>query len=398
METIIYETADVTAGRFRKHFQEAFVSHEHPIVVRSPGRVNLIGEHTDYNEGFVLPAAVDKAIYLALSPRSGERFRIHSLDMNERYEDSTGAPQRSLDLQWPNYLAGVVDQFRKHGYAVGGFDCLFGGDVPIGAGMSSSAAIECGLAYGLNELFEIGIPRLELVRMAQKAEHEFVGVQCGIMDQFINIFGESRKVLKLDCRSLDYEQIPFERPTLTIVLCETPTRRDLASSGYNERRRQCEEGVRLLRQDHPSIGSLRDVTEEMLAASRSRLSDLVYRRCAYVVKENRRVLEACRALEAADFASFGRLMYESHDGLSGEYEVSSPGLDALVEGARAFDGVLGARMMGGGFGGCTINLVDEEATDAFSEYIRSYYRARMQEGLVVHRAKLTSGTHRIDNH
>ncbi|MEW6062126.1 MAG: galactokinase [Bacteroidota bacterium] len=375
-------------------FQERFNSEATPIVVRSPGRVNLIGEHTDYNKGFVLPAAIDKAIYFAVAPRRDMQFKLYSLDMNEWYEGNLRALKHA-ETRWPNYLIGIVDQLIRAGYEFEGFDCMFGGDVPIGAGLSSSAAIEGGLIFALNQLFGLNIDKLTMVQLAQKAENEFVGVQCGIMDQFINIFGEDKNALKIDCRSLEYEYIPFESTHLSIVLCETQTRRALASSEYNIRFRQCYEGVSTLSAVNPSITSLRDVTLNFLEEHKTLLSPIVYRRCLYVVKENQRVIDACDDLRRKDIAAFGRKMYLSHEGLSKDYEVSSAELDFLVDVAAGARGVFGARMMGAGFGGCTINLVEENAVGSFVAEAKQRYFDKTHKALQIHIVKLKAGTEQI---
>jgi galactokinase len=293
---------------------------------------------------------------------------------------------------WPNYLLGIISELQREGHIVSGCDAVFGGDVPIGAGMSSSASIECGFAFGLNELFGFGLRKIDLARLGQRAENKFVGVQCGIMDQFVNIFGEDHKVLKIDCRSLEFEYFPFERSDLNIVLCETESKRSLASSEYNVRRQQCETGVGILRKHTKSIRSLRDVSEEMLAEHRKEMDEVIYRRCLYVVEENARVLAACRDLQRNDFRSFGQRMYQSHAGLRKGYEVSSPDLDFLVDAATSITGVLGARMMGAGFGGCTINLVEQKRVAPFTEEIRERYRLRTGKPNNVYVTQIESGT------
>lgn len=346
-----------------------------PLIIRSPGRVNLIGEHTDYNEGFVLPAAIDKSIYFAIHPLRGKNAYLYAADMNESCEFDIDDIGKS-DKQWANYLIGIVDQIKKRDKEIRGFECVFGGDIPIGAGLSSSAAIEAGLAFALNELFELEIDNLDLVKLSQKAENEFVGVQCGIMDQFINIFGKENNVLKLDCRSLDYEYYPFRNENLKIVLCDTQIKHSLASSEYNLRRRQCEEGVINLRQFDNSLKSLRDVKPDFLNEHRADLDPVVFRRCEYVIKENERVKSACNDLTGNNFNDFGRMMYQSHEGLRNDYEVSCSELDLLVDIASATEGVLGARMMGGGFGGCTINLVSEDRIEDFKINISSGYKMK----------------------
>ncbi len=385
MSQLISRTADA----FARHFRTT------PLLVVSPGRVNLIGEHTDYNEGFVLPAATDKAIVFALAPRVDAVCHFVSLDFEQEYRCELDGLHRS-PLSWPNYLQGVLDQVQKGPKPLRrGVNCVFGGDIPIGAGMSSSAAIEGGLAFGLNRMFGLGMDGKAMALLAQKAEHEFVGVRCGIMDQFINLHGRERSALKLDCRSLEYEYIPFEREDLRIVVCDTMVRRELASSEYNVRRGQCEQGVAVLQRHDPSVRSLRDATLEMLGEHQSEMDPVVYKRCAYVVRENERLLAGCRDLEAGDFAAFGRRMSASHAGLRDDYEVSGPELDALVDAAMTVPGVLGARMMGAGFGGCTINLVEEAAVPALREKVVAAYEPAFGKRPAVHVIRIERGTHEV---
>jgi galactokinase len=379
----------VIADKFRRRFSAK------PMLVVSPGRINLIGEHTDYNEGFVLPGATDKAVVLAVAPRANGVCHFVSHDLDQEFRCELGALHRS-PLRWPDYLQGVVDQFVKAGHRVGGFSCVFGGDIPIGAGMSSSAAIEGGLAFAINAAFGLGLDSLTLVKLAQKAENEFVGVRCGIMDQFINIHGRERSVLKLDCRSLEFERYPFEREDLRVVVADTLVRRELASSEYNVRRGQCEAGVKVLAAHDPSVRSLRDASLDLLREREAELDPVVYRRCAYVVSENLRVGEACAALSRNDFAAMGRLMDASHAGLRDEYEVSSPELDSLVEAARRVPGVLGARMMGAGFGGCTISLVEAGAVPEFEARVARDYESEFGRAPKVHVIRIEAGTHAVD--
>ena len=342
---------------FRQEFGEP------AVVVRSPGRVNLIGEHTDYNHGFVLPAAVDRGIAMAVKARSDRRYVLHSLDLDRRLEGDVRElvphPER-----WPNYLLGVVDQLQKSGNPLGGFELVYGGDLPLGAGMSSSAALECGLAFSLNELFGLGLDRPTLAKLSQAAEHSFVGVKCGIMDQMASLMSRKDHVMMLDCHDLSCRFVPFVSP-VKIFLCDTQVERALAESGYNQRRSQCEAGVALLQKHAPDVRSLRDVSLELLDAHRAEFDAIVYRRCRYVIEENLRVIAACDALESDDLPALGRLMNKSQQGLSQAYEVSCPELDVLAEAAAALPGVLGARMMGAGFGGCTINLVEAGQEEAF---------------------------------
>jgi galactokinase len=327
--------------------------------------VNLIGEHTDYNQGFVLPAAVDRGVTMALKPRSDRRYALYALDLDRQLEGELSELSPHAE-RWPNYLLGVLDQLQKAGCALGGFEIVYGGDLPIGAGMSSSAALECGLAFALNEMFELRLDRLTLAKLSQAAEHTFVGVHCGIMDQMASLMSRKDHLMMLDCQDLSCRFVPFESP-VKIFLCDTQVGRALAESGYNERRGQCEAAAALLRKYKPSIQSLRDVSLDLLDAHCAEFEPVVYRRGRYVIQENNRVLAAYRALERKDLKAFGDLMNQSHDGLSRAYEVSCRELDVLAEAAMILPGVLGARMMGAGFGGCTINLVEAGAENAFIE-------------------------------
>jgi galactokinase len=279
-------------------------------------------------------------------------------------------------ITWANYLLGVYAQFIKAGYKPGGVDCVFGGDIPSGAGLSSSAAIENGFAFALNKLFHINTNKLEMVKMSQQAEHEYAGVKCGIMDQFASMFGKKNKAIKLDCRSLDFDYVNIDLTDNTLILCDTKVKHKLASSEYNFRRRECEEGVNVLQKHHKNITALRDVSLQMMEQYKSEFDPVVYKRCTYVVKENKRVEEAFRALQKNDMQQLGQLMYESHEGLRDEFEVSCRELDLLFDEARKAEEVIGSRMMGGGFGGCTINLVKNDGVTSFSEKItKAYHQA-----------------------
>lgn len=357
--------------KIEKKFREIF--NESPLIFRSPGRVNLIGEHTDYNMGFVLPAAIDKAIYFAISPRCDDLCNLHSVDFNEHIQLQVSNISHH-EKNWANYLLGVIDQIQKLGHSIKGFNCVFGGDIPIGAGLSSSAAIESGLAFAINHIFNLGIGNLELVKLAQRAENEFVGVKCGIMDQYINIFGIAHKVLKIDCRSLQYEYHPFEMDDLKIVLCNTMVSHSLASSEYNKRRAECEEGVKILQRYNSGINSLRDADIDMIEKHKNDFPAVVYNRCKFVVEENERLLKSCNDLDRNDYFSFGNRMYGSHAGLRDLYEVSCKELDFLVDAASDFNGVFGSRMMGGGFGGCTINIIEHDQVNEFIVEVSGKYQ------------------------
>lgn len=370
-------------------FQELY--QKEPLVVRSPGRVNLIGEHTDYNEGFVLPAAINKEIYFAIALNGTDTFRVYAYDLEECAEFNLKAISRS-DKAWANYLLGVIAQFQKAGLAIKGFDLVFGGNVPMGAGLSSSAAVECGLAFALDHLHGLGLDRLTLVQMAQQAEHEYAGVLCGIMDQFASMSGKSNHAVKLDCRSLAYEYYPLDMQDYRIVLCDTQVKHNLASSEYNTRRQECATGVAVLQQYYPEMKSLRDATLAMLSRHEAELDQVVYRRCRYVVSENGRVEQACQDLQQGNIKAFGEKMYASHQGLQHDYQVSCPELDFLVEEAKNSAAVLGGRMMGGGFGGCTINLVQADVVHDFIQRMSRVYQQRFGVELKAYIAEIVDGS------
>ncbi|MBN1952941.1 MAG: galactokinase [Bacteroidales bacterium] len=368
--------------------------HHEPELYQAPGRINLIGEHTDYNDGFVLPAAIDKAIYFGVKKNKVNKLRLFSIDYKESFEISMDELEKT-QVHWANYLIGVAVQFNKRGLKPEGIDCVFGGNIPLGAGLSSSAALECGFAVCLNDQFSYKIPNSELILMAQKAEHEFAGVMCGIMDQFASIFGKEGHVMKLDCRSLDYEYFPLTNNEVDVILCDTRVSHSLASSEYNVRRKECEEGVAILKKQYPEVNALRDASPEMLESVRSGMSENVYLRSHYVVHEVVRVNEACEALLKNDFVTFGQRMYATHDGLSKEYLVSCKELDILVEIARKNPDVLGARMMGGGFGGCTINLIRKGCTEPFIQEVLKEYPAQTGINPIIYRVKISDGAGRL---
>ncbi len=376
---------------------EAFktLSSQKPLIVRSPGRVNLIGEHTDYNEGFVLPAAVDKAIYVAVTKRPDQKIVLFSCEYNEHYEVMMEdmAPTKK---GWPNYILGVVAQLKENKHSISGFNLSFDGDVPVGAGMSSSAAIECAVVFALNTLFELGIDKKKMVQMTQKAEHEYAGVKVGIMDMFASMYGKKDHVIKLDCRSLDYEYVPLDLKEYKILLLNTNVKHSLASSAYNKRREQCEEGVALVKKHHPEVHSLRDVTMEMLDKYVKEADTVIYDRCKYVIEENERLLQACEDLKKGNIESLGKKMFESHEGLSKLYDVSCKELDFLVDHVKNNPAVLGARMMGGGFGGCTINIVKEDAIDSLIEVTAAAYKKEMNLELTPYTVDIEDGTSLIE--
>ncbi|MBS1669511.1 MAG: galactokinase [Bacteroidetes bacterium] len=351
-------------------FREQFG--KEPLLASSPGRVNLIGEHTDYNQGFVLPAAIDKKIYTAIAKNETNTLNVWANQYKQKLSFSL---EEIYPVEgWATYLLGMIFHFRQAGHTVSGVDVVIDGNVPLGAGMSSSAAVCSAFGFALNEMFGMGLTRMDIALIGQKTEHVFAGVKCGIMDQFASLHGKKGHVIKLDCRSLEYEYIPFDFPDYKIVLVNTMVSHSLASSEYNVRRQQCEEGVSILQNHYPGISSLRDVNKEQLEMHQAELSDIVYRRCSFIVHENERLLKGCAFLNKGDLKSFGQLMFEAHEGLSKWYEVSCKESDFLVEKAKEFEAVMGARQMGGGFGGCTINIVKQAEVEKFSSYIIDLYK------------------------
>lgn len=340
---------------------------------RAPGRVNLIGEHTDYNDGFVMPAAIGFATWVAAAPRIDRRLVIHSEDFAERIEFDLDEPQAKARQHWSDYVYGVAITLEQGGYGLRGANLLIRGDVPIGAGLSSSAAIEVATGYALLDIAGYTVDRVELAKLCQRAENNFVGLRCGIMDQFVSCCGRSGHALWLDCRSLEYRLLPLPED-VRLVICNTMVKHALAGGAYNQRRAECEMGVQHLQQFLPYVRALRDVTVAQLAQYGRDLPEVVYRRCHHVISENERVLTSAAALEQGDFTAFGRLMNESHQSLRDDYEVSCDELDLLVRLAREIAGVYGARLTGGGFGGCTINLVKAENVSEFEQVVAQGYQ------------------------
>lgn len=363
-----------------------------PILVRSPGRINIIGEHTDYNEGFVLPAAIDKAAYFAISLRDDDEIHLMALDLNETFSVSINDLKPVGDINWPNYILGAVAQFKKKGISLKGFNAVLTSDVPIGAGLSSSAAVECATVFALNELLHANFEKLEMVKMAQKAEHEYAGVMCGIMDQFASMMGKKDHVIKLDCRSLEYTYVPFKLEGIKILLLDTNVKHSLASSEYNTRRKECNQAVMWVKEHELKINSLRDVTEVMLDKYVLPKDKIIDRRSRFIVQENNRLLKGCEDLQRADIYSLGKKMFATHDGLSRMYKVSCRELDYLVDFVKDNDAVIGARMMGGGFGGCVINLVKETEINKLIEVIKPAYEHEMKLPLTYYIASIENGT------
>lgn len=376
-------------------FMELF--HASPLIIQSPGRINLIGEHTDYNNGFVMPAAIDKGIQFAMAPSKDKVSIIYSI----KYDEFLSIDHLKLDKistpAWGNYFLGILHQFKLRGMDVEPFNCVLGGDLPTGAGLSSSAAIECGFAFGLNELNSFNLDKFEMILIAQWAEHNYVGVQCGVMDQFTSMLGRQGHVILLDCQWLSHIYHPLDLKNYHLVLCDSNVKHSLASSEYNTRKMECEEGVRILKQNHPSVKSLRDVSLEMLEINKALLPGNIFSRCQYVVLENERVTRGGEDIKAGRLIAFGRKMFETHEGLSLLYDVSCPELDFLVTTASKCRGVIGSRMMGGGFGGCTLNIVHQLHLDEFLFEMKNAYKSSHKKELITYVVKTADGTSVIEN-
>ncbi|MCV9389404.1 galactokinase [Reichenbachiella ulvae] len=348
---------------------------EEPIVVKSPGRINLIGEHTDYNEGFVMPAAIDKGAYVSIAKSGSDQCKLIALDIDESYEFSIHDTLAPVEQGWVNYFLGVIDQYNKKGLKLEGFHMVFTSDVPLGAGLSSSAALECSFGYALSQLFGHEVSLIDVALMGQQAEHNFAGVKCGIMDQYASCLGRANHAVLLDCRSLEHQYIPCELGEYQLVLFDTAVKHNLASSEYNVRREQCERGVAALQTHFSGIHSLRDANLEQLNQVKDELDAKVYDRCAYVIEEYIRTLKAAEALRHGDIHELGELMFATHEGLSKKYEVSCKELDILYDIAQENENIIGARMMGGGFGGCTINLIKSSEVEKTIEVVVEKYKA-----------------------
>lgn len=370
-------------SRFIKHFDGTTGT-----VYASPGRINLIGEHTDYNGGFVFPGAIDKVMMAELKRNGTNKVRAYSIDMKDYVEfgfEEADAPRTS----WARYIYGVCREIIKRGGKLEGFNTAFAGDVPLGAGMSSSAALESVYAYALNDMFDLGIDKFELAKIGQATEHNYCGVKCGIMDQFASIFGKAGSLMRLDCRSLEHQYFPFDPKGYKLVLLDTVVKHELASSAYNKRRESCENVARAI-----GVEFLRDATLDQLKAVKGKVSDEDYMRAEYVIEEIQRVLDVCDALERGDYETVGKKMYETHEGMSKLYEVSCEELDFLNDIAREC-GVTGSRVMGGGFGGCTINLVKDELYEPFVTKAKEAYRAKYNRSPKVYDVVISDGARKV---
>ncbi len=365
------------------------------LMVNAPGRINLLGEHTDYNQGFVLPAAIDKSTLFAFGLNSDKLIRLIALDLDEYYETPINDLSKSKK-PWANYLLGVIHVLQSNGHNIKqGFNVIFGGNIPLGAGLSSSAALEAGMCFGLNELFDFKLSKKEMALYAQMAEQTYAGVNCGIMDMYASLFGQKNALIKLDCRDISHEYLDFNFPQVDILLVNTGVKHNLAESAYNTRRQECESGLVYFNQHDKSLLSLRDLPVHLLEAHRDFLPENIYKRCKYVVQETSRMLKASEYLSDQNLKAFGQLMYQTHDGLSNDYEVSCRELDFLVKISLSNTAVYGARMMGGGFGGCTINLVDKSKTTEVMADISAKYTHEFGIAPEIYIVKIADGCHKI---
>lgn len=374
--------------KLRTTFMERFSSN--PIFYASAGRINLIGEHTDYNGGFVFPGAIDKYIMTAININGTDKVRLYSVDMNQYTEFGLREEDKPAE-QWACYVFGVCREILKRGFEVKGFDAVFAGNVPLGAGLSSSAALESCFAYALNDLFNDNkISIFELALIGQSTEHNYCGVNCGIMDQFASVFGKKDCLMRLDCRSLEFKYFPFKPVGYKLVLVNSQVKHELVDSPYNKRRESCERVAKTL-----GVETLRDADMSMLEAAKNQISDEDYKRAVYVIGEKQRVLDVCEALEKGDYETVGQRMYETHHGLSKDYEVSCEELDFLNDVAKEC-GVTGSRIMGGGFGGCTINLVKEQLYDTFVQTAKTKFNEKYGIEPIIIDVVISDGAHKVE--
>ena len=374
-----------------EHFEK--IVHKSPdYIFLSPGRINIIGEHVDYNDGFVLPAAINKYICFAVSKNDSSDCTLIAKDLNEAYKFDLKDELKPIDKMWANYILGVLQQLKEKYGLSQGFTIVFSSTIPMGAGLSSSAALECGIGYAMNKLFDLNLTKEEIAVIGQKSEHTFVGVNCGIMDQFASVFGKKNKVIKLDCNSLEYQYYNADFKKYSLLLLDSNVKHTHLTSGYNVRRQEVEQGLKIIKSYFPKVKTFRNCNEEMILGLKEKLGDVIFRRCHFVVKEIQRVLDAAEALNNSDFKKLGQLMTETHHGLSKEYEVSCDEIDFLVDAVSNEKSVLGSRMMGGGFGGCSINLVEKGSEKDLIEKISEQYRDSFGIELKAYKIKISKGT------
>lgn len=388
---------EVLVASVSQGFTEAF-GKEAEHVFLSPGRINIIGEHVDYNDGYVLPAAIDKYVCFAFSKTEDGSCTIIAKDLDDQISFSITDELVPSDKMWVNFFYGVLHQVIEKS-PLSGFNIVFSSNVPMGSGLSSSAALECGFAYALNTIYDLSLTKEDIALIGQKAEHTFVGVNCGIMDQFASVFGKEDHVILLDCNTLEYEYHKADFKDYTLLLLDSKVKHTHLTSGYNDRRREVEEGLAVIKKHYPAVKSFRDVTEYMVTAIETELGAVNFKRCLFVVKEIKRVTDAVEAIEAQDFLKLGQLMFETHHGLSENYEVSCEEIDFLVSMTESDDAVIGSRMMGGGFGGCSINLVKKTAVDEVIAKVSKAYQEKYNITLEAYKVAISEGTTRYhDEH
>lgn len=373
-----------------EHFKKVFQKTPEYLFL-SPGRINIIGEHVDYNDGFVMPAAINKYVCFAVSKNNDATFTLIAQDLNEAYKFDLNDNLKPVDKMWVNYILGVLHQLKSKGLATG-CNIVFSSTIPMGAGLSSSAALECGIAYAMNKTFDLGLTKQDIALIGQQSEHTFVGVNCGIMDQFASVFGKKNKVIKLDCNSLEYEYYKADFKNYTLLLLDSNVKHTHLTSGYNDRRQEVEQGLSIVKHYHTEVKTFRDCNEKMITDLKEQLGDTIFKRCLFVVKEIQRVQDAAMALKISDFKKLGQLMIETHQGLSKDYEVSCAEIDFLVDAVQQEKSVLGARMMGGGFGGCSINLVKKGTENELIDKITIAYRNQFGIELKAYKVKIAKGT------
>ncbi|WP_281231204.1 galactokinase [Flavobacterium gelatinilyticum] len=371
-------------------FEKSFGSAPQKVVL-SPGRINIIGEHIDYNDGYVLPAAIDKVICFAFEKNNTKTSKIIAIDLNEEFEIDLTAKVELNDVVWTNYIRGVIKQLQDNGFSFEGFNCVFSSNIPVGSGLSSSAALECGMIFGIKSLFDLKIEKVDIALLGQKAEH-WVGINCGIMDQFSSVHGLENKVIKLDCNTLDFEYHNADFKDYSLVLFDSNVKHSLFTSEYNTRRIECEEGLSIIKSNFPEVKSFRDASEEQVLSLKDKMSAKVFSRVHFVVKEINRVVKACEALDQGNIELLGQLLFDTHYGLSQEYEVSCAELDMLVDTAKADDSIIGSRLMGGGFGGCTINLIKKGHENEVKSKFSNLYLDTFGIELKFYDVKISNGT------
>ncbi|MDD4848013.1 MAG: galactokinase [Bacteroidales bacterium] len=364
-------------------------------VFASPGRINIIGEHTDYNKGFVLPAAINKNFYVVIRKNELQQCRIYAADLNQFSQFTLYEPIDDNRL-WVKYFYGVIEEMKKSGKMISGIDVLISSEIPLGAGLSSSAALTSAFGFALNELFQLHLSRLDLALIGQKTEHNYIGVKCGLMDQFASLFGKENQLILLDCNDFSYHYSPFVSSEIKIVLFDSQVKHSLASTEYNLRRQDCEEGLQILQSINPKINLLRDFDESILEETSSHFSTQILNRCRFVLQENNRVKTVFESLKNDDIETFGKTIFASHEGLSHQYEVSCSELDFLVEAARQTQGIIGARMMGGGFGGCTINFVYPNDYEQFIKDLKIKFEKKYQKEAKFYEIAIGNGTQKME--